>query len=334
MALDTCDVPLHERHDLVMLDLDGVVYVGPDAVPGAAHALSAVREAGTRIAYLTNNASRPAATVAEHLRSLGMPLADDGEVITSAQAVARVMAHDLPEGAEVLVVGGPGLREPLQQRGLRCVDVLGPDTRAVVQGFDPSVGWKQLAEATYAVQQGVPWYASNTDLTVPTPRGIAPGNGSLVALVRTVTGGSPVVAGKPERPLFDETLQRTSAQRPLMVGDRLDTDIEGANRAGIAALAVLTGVEDVASLAAADPAARPAFVAPGLDGLLRTHRPVAIEDDAARCGSAVARLDGDTLELAEGAVDTIDGLRAVMGLAWHLHDSGRTAWVLDERMNA
>ncbi|KQY58928.1 hypothetical protein ASD11_04715 [Aeromicrobium sp. Root495] len=334
MVLASSDVPLHSRHDLVMLDLDGVVYVGPDAVPGAAEALESVRSAGTAVAYLTNNAARPAAVVAEHLQSLGMPLREVGEVITSAQAVARLMAHDLPSDSEVLLVGGEGLRLPLEDLGLRCVTALGDDTAAVVQGFNPDLGWKDLAEATYAVARGLPWYASNTDLTVPTPRGIAPGNGSLVALVRGVTGRDPVVAGKPEKPLFEETLTRTGAERPLMVGDRLDTDIEGANRIGIPSLAVLTGVDSLATWVQAAEHLRPAFVSTDLSGLLEEHHPVEVAQTSATCGDAGARLQDGTITLTSGEPGTTSALRAVLALAWHVVDGGAEAPALDERMTS
>ena len=180
MPLLTSDVPLCEAHDLVMLDLDGVVYVGADAVPGASDALELCVSHGARIAYLTNNAARPAGEVAQHLRDLGMPVHDDGEVVTSAQAVARMIAADLPSGSRVLVVGGPGLREPLEAAGLVCVDSAEDDPAAVVQGFHRDIGWRHLAEAAYAVAAGLPYYASNLDLSIPTPRGTAPGNGTLV----------------------------------------------------------------------------------------------------------------------------------------------------------
>lgn len=325
MALSSTPGPLHERHDLVMLDLDGVVYVGPDAVPGASAALGAVDDAGTSIAYLTNNASRLATTVASHLRELSMPVPDDAAVVTSAQAVARLMAAELPAGARVLVVGGEGLRGPLQDVGLEVVDGLDDAPAAVVQGFHPDLGWSQLAEAAYAVQAGLPWYASNTDMTVPTPRGVAPGNGSLVQAVANATGARPVVAGKPERPLFDETLQRTGSTRPLMVGDRVDTDLDGATTLGIDTMAVLTGVTDLEELASLAPSRRPTYVAHDLRGLVDTHHEVTIDDTVATCGTARVELDGDAVVLASGDSQETDVVRAALALAWHTADAqGRT----------
>lgn len=323
MSLLTSDVPLCAAHDLVMLDLDGVVYVGADAVDGAAQALEASVSRGARIAYLTNNAARPAAEVAQHLRDLGMPVHDDGEVVTSAQAVARVMAADLPAGSRVLVVGGPGLREPLEAAGLVCVDSADDDPAAVVQGFHRDLGWRDLAEAAYAVGAGLPYYASNLDLSIPTPRGTAPGNGTLVRAVVHATGREPVVAGKPERPLFDETLRRTGAERPLMVGDRVDTDIDGATRIGIPALAVLTGVSDLPELASLEPDRRPGYVAADLRGLTDVHPEVVVDAERAVCAGSVAERRDDVVVLTSGEPLATASVRAVLALAWSLADAGR-----------
>lgn len=332
MPLRATSSALVGDHDLVMLDLDGVVYRGPDAVPGAAEALRRVADRDVGLAYLTNNASRPAAVVAQHLRDLSMPLSDDGDVVTSAQAVATLMAQRLDAGSCVLVVGGAGLREALEEHGLVPVAGLDDDPAAVVQGFDPGIGWEQLAEASYAVAAGLPWYASNTDMTVPTARGIAPGNGSLVRAVRTATGQEPVVAGKPERPLFDETLGRTGATTPLMVGDRLDTDISGARAAGIVSLWVATGVHTLDDVVAATPGERPDLVGPDLSALLVEHAEVTLEDDRATCGEAVAELSDGTIRLTAGEPGGLEALRAVVALGWTVVDRGGPAPAVDDTM--
>ncbi len=330
--LDVSTGSLDRHHDLVMLDLDGVVYLGPQVIDGVVEALSGARDAGSRLAYLTNNASRPAADVAQHLRELGLPSLADADVVTSAQAVARLMAADLPQGSAVLVVGGPGLRQPLEDRGLRCVPSLDDEPVAVVQGFHADVGWRDLAEASYAVAAGLPWYASNTDLTVPTARGVAPGNGALVQAVATATGRRPVVAGKPERPLFDVTLERLGADLPLMVGDRLDTDIDGAIRAGVASLVVLTGVSSLADVFAARPGHRPGFISHDLRGLGHVHEPVRVAGDSATCGGVTVEVDPDGAIQVVGQVEQHAGsgihrtrtLRAAVALAWSIRDgSGR-----------
>lgn len=323
MTLRSSSTPLIEQHDAVLLDLDGVVYVSDHAVPEAVKALNGASDAGVALAFLTNNASRTPTAVADHLRRLGLaPEVDD--VVTSAQAIARVMADELRVGAAVLVCGGEGLIEAVREAGLVPVSSLDDRPEAVVQGYFPEIGWTDLAEVGYAVQAGLPWYVSNADLTIPTSRGIAPGNGSLVQTVRTTTASGPrAIAGKPYRPLFEVTMDRIQATRPLMVGDRLDTDIAGARAAGIASLAVLTGVSDLAEIAAAGEEERPDYIAADLRGLHQTHPPVDIDEETAACGSAVARHADGRITLERPAAD-VPSLRAVIGLAWHLRDTGST----------
>ena len=331
MTLGSSDRPLSEGYDLAMLDVDGVVYVGPDAVPGAVDSLAQARKSGMRLAYITNNASRTAAEVASHLRELRIPDVTDEDVVTSAQAVAHLVADAVPPGSPVLLVGGEGLRQPLEARGLRCVTSLDDHPRAVVQGFHPEVSWTQLAEAAYAVGAGVPWFASNTDLTIPTARGVAPGNGSLVQAISNATGATPTVAGKPEAALFNETIERFGGRRPLMVGDRLDTDIDGAIGVGIDALAVLTGVNTLQDVIDAPAGHRPTYVSHDLAGLNEVHAGVVIDGNTARCGESTATVTGDVLSI-EG-LDT-SGLRAAVGLAWQLADQSGAQVQLDGTMKS
>jgi HAD superfamily hydrolase (TIGR01450 family) len=250
-----------------MLDLDGVVYRSRDAVPHAVESLLAAAAAGMRLTYVTNNASRTPEMVAAHLVELGLPATPD-EVVTAAQAVARLIAEQVPQGARVLVIGDEGLRVAVSGYGLELVSSADDDPAAVVQGYRPDTSWTDLAEAAYAIERGVPWFAANTDSTMPTARGIAPGNGALVGAVAAATGTWPTVAGKPEPALHRETMIRTGARRPLVVGDRLDTDIEGANRAGVDSLLVLTGVATLEQLRAAPDLHQPTYVARDLRGLL------------------------------------------------------------------
>ncbi|GAB7189296.1 HAD hydrolase-like protein [Kineococcus sp. NUM-3379] len=321
--------PLVAGHDVVLLDLDGVVYIGPDAVPGAAQHLQHARGTGARLVFVTNNASRPPETVAEHLRDLGVDCAAD-DVVTSAQAAAHHLRTSLPAGSPVLRIGGAGLTRALQEEGLVPVDSLEEQPVAVVQGFSPDLTWRHLAEATRAVRSGLPWVATNLDLTVPVVGGPAPGNGTLVGAVRTASGVEPHVVGKPEPALFTEAVRRCSAERPLVVGDRLDTDLEGARRAGMPGLLVLTGVSGVRELLQAHPGERPTQVARDLGGLLEEHPAVVVGWDGdrleVRCRHArVVRSGGVWDAPAPGTADGVDVLRAAAVAAWTLADAGQDA---------
>jgi glycerol 3-phosphatase-2 len=242
-------------------------------------------------------------------------------VVTAAQAVARLIAERVPAGSRVLVVGGDGLLVALRGYGLEPVFSADEDPAAVVQGYKPETSWKELAEAAYAVGRGVPWFAGNVDRTMPTARGIAPGNGALVGAVAAATGGWPTVAGKPEPALHRETMIRTGAERPLVVGDRLDTDIEGANRAEVDSLLVLTGVTDVSDLLAAKPVHRPTYLATDLRGLLAAHpAPEVSGDGTASCGGWSARAADGVLGLT-GDGERDDAVRALCVVAWAALDA-------------
>lgn len=325
---------LSEAYDTALLDLDGVVYyAGGHAIPYAVEALEAARGGGMHLAYVTNNALRTPDTVAAHLTELGVPTGP-ADVITSAQAVARLVADEVPPGSRVLLIGGEGLRVALIERGLVPVESADDDPVAVVQGYGgPETPWSRFTEASYAVGRGLPWYASNTDLTVPTARGIGPGTGAAIEVVRIATGAEPKVAGKPLPPMHRETVLRTGAEKPLVVGDRLDTDIEGAFNGGVDSLLVLTGVTDVARLLAAVPEHRPTYVAADLRGLLVPQPEVADGADGAFwCGGWTASVSGGALLLdavgdaagdadadatgAAGGLDPLDGVRALCAAAW------------------
>ena len=318
MTLRASGEPLDAVYDVALLDLDGVVYIGGAAIPGAAQALSKAGAAGKRLAYVTNNAIRTPAAVAALLTSLGVPAAAQ-DVVTSAQAAARLLAERLPAGSPVLVVGGSGLRMALRERGLRPVSTAAEKPLAVVQGFAPDVSYSMLAEGGLAVRAGALFVASNGDLTIPGRRGIAPGNGSLLQVIATATGVRPLVAGKPEPPLHHESVLRTGARHPLVVGDRLDTDIEGARRVGADSLLVFTGVTRPADVVLAPPSRRPTYLAEDLAGLLEPHpapeMSTAEEGGGYSCGGWTARRDGDRLELT-GQGERIDGLRALCAAAW------------------
>jgi glycerol-1-phosphatase len=309
-----CAAPLDAVYDVALLDLDGTVYVGGAAIPGAAEALRKAGATGMRLAYVTNNAFRTPAAIAELLVSFGVQaIADD--VVTSAQAAARMLADRLAPGAPVLVVGGSGLRMAVRQRGLRPVSTAADHPQAVVQGYSPDVNYSMLAEGGLAVAAGALFVASNGDLTLPGRRGRQPGNGSLIQVIATATGVPPLVAGKPEPPLHHESVLRTGAKHPLVVGDRLDTDIEAGYRVSADSLLVLTGVTGPAEVVLAPPPQRPVYLAEDLTGLLEPHPEITSQDGTFACEGWLARLDGDRLELTGGG-KRIDGLRVLCGAAW------------------
>ena len=313
-ALRASEAPLTAGYDLAMLDLDGVVYIGPDVVPGASEQISRAVEAGMHVAFVTNNASRPPAAVAQHLRDLGIE-ASENDVVTSAQAAATMLAADLADGSPVFVIGGEGLEVALRERGLRPVQSLDEEPVAVVSGYHPDLRWRTVIDGAILVRRGLPWVASNTDLTVPTPAGPGPGNGVLVRAVAEFAEVSPRVAGKPEPPLVEETVRRVGGERPLMVGDRLDTDIEGAVRAGCDSLLVMTGVTGREELVRARPGQRPTYLSAGLDGLHRPHPAPVQEGEDWTCGGWTVRVEGGAL-VAGGAGDADDWWRAVAAAAW------------------
>ncbi|MFF4242775.1 HAD-IIA family hydrolase [Actinomadura geliboluensis] len=309
------DRPLSEAYDVALLDLDGVVYVGRRPVPAAAESLAKARAAGQRLAFVTNNASRTPSAVAALLTEVGVP-AEPADVVTSAQAAARLLAERLPAGSEVLVVGGMGLRHALYAQGLRPVSTAAGRPAAVVQGYHPDLSYGTLAEGARAVSMGALFVGSNGDLTIPGGDGPPqPGNGALLRVITAATGVEPVVSGKPERPLHQESILRTGARRPLVVGDRLDTDIEGAWNGGADSLLVFTGVTDPLRALTAPPHRRPSFLAADLAGLLVPHPEPVRADGAHRCRDWAARRDGDAFTVT-GSGDPWDGLRALASAAW------------------
>ena len=313
---------LQERFDALLFDLDGVVYVGPTAVLGAAQAIREARAAGVSCGYITNNASRSPEDVARHLVELDVP-ATVGEVITSPQAAVSLLPQFVPAGAPVLVIGGAGIDAALVAGGYRPVRTLAEGPAAVVQGFAPDLSWRDLATATFAVRSGLPWIATNPDLTFPTPDGVAPGNGALVKVVAETAGRAPdAVAGKPEPPLLHEAVRRLSARRPLMIGDRLDTDIAAGSRIGIPTLLVFTGVTDVAQMLVAVPEERPTYLGPDLSVLGQPYPEIVAEGDGFRCGDVLARAGDGRLTLT-GSGSTWDGVRAGAAAAWRAIDQGR-----------
>ena len=328
--------PIIAQHDVAFFDLDGVIYLGPIAVPGAVQGIADVRAAGARVMYVTNNAARSARVVAEHLDSLGFVAGPD-DLITSAQVAAGVLAETLTPGSLLLVAGTQNLVELIAESGFRTTDSADDAPDAVVQGYSPDIPWQLLDEAAIAVQRGATWYATNDDATRPTDRGLVAGLGAQVAVVgMVVRPKKPIVFGKPHAPMLDFAIEHTGAERPIFVGDRIDTDIMGANRAGMKSMLVFTGAHGKRDLLAAGPGDRPNYIGADLRALLEPARTATQEGHSWRCGAARAqlhdgriRLEGD---LATGA-GQFDALWALANLVWATDADPADALALLDRLH-
>ncbi|OYO05645.1 HAD-IIA family hydrolase [Enemella evansiae] len=305
---------LVDGHDAALFDLDGVVYLGPQPIPGAAEGIAALRERGVQIGYVTNNAARTPAAVAAHLRELGVP-AETGDVVTSSQAGARMLADRLPAGSPVLVVGTDALRDEVLAVGMTPVTSAADRPAAVIQGYHPELPWQLIDEAGFAIQAGALWVATNTDSNRPTDRGLVAGAGAQIGALRQAVTVDPEVAGKPHPPLLTETVRRLGATDPIFVGDRLDTDIDGAAAVGMTSLLVFTGAHGKTDVVAAT--TRPDHLGLGVGALLEPAARLETGEGYARCGAHTARRTGDTLEL-EGPLQSpqqqLDALRALLGV--------------------
>lgn len=314
--------------DAVLADLDGVVYEGPHPLPYAVDSLTRVAAEGLRTGYITNNASRTDAQVAEHLTSFGLTVAPQ-DVVTSPQAAMRVMATLIEPGSTVLVVGGVGLVTEVEKAGYTVTRAASDKPAAVVQGFAPEVGWTQLSQASFALHDpAVHWVATNTDWTIPVAEGIAPGNGTLVSAVHTAVGRLPVVAGKPEVTIFELAKERFGAADAAFIGDRLDTDTMGAKRAGLRAIHVLTGIDRAKQLLAAPVGSRPDLI---LDDLRQLFEPYPVAQTSkdgfeTSVGSAVVRMKGPVVRIVKAGDRKVDLVRAGSAAIWN---SGLSIHALD-----
>ncbi|MDV6013440.1 HAD-IIA family hydrolase [Haloechinothrix sp. LS1_15] len=327
-------------HDAVLLDLDGTIHHGNHPVPGVGEVLTTVREQGVAVRFVTNNAATGPAGVAERLTALGVP-ADSHEVTTSAQAAAMLLAERLPAVSTVLVVGSDDLRAEVAACGMRLAQRPGTagagagttgtvesgqqaevtkTVDAVVQGHSPDTAWRDLAEACLAIRAGALWVACNTDPTLPTERGQLPGNGAMVAALRTATGCDPHVAGKPAPLLFRRSAADAAARYPLVVGDRMDTDIAGAHAAGLPGLLVLSGVTTAADVLRAPPENRPTYLASDITALQRPPEELTVGPRAewdVEVGSDALLVTGrDRAACGTGSADPLDLLRALCRPAW------------------
>ncbi len=310
--------PLAGR-DAVLADLDGVVYAGPHALPHAVDSLNRVAQT-MRLGYITNNASRTDASVAEHLTGLGLTVAAD-EVVTSPQAAMRLLTTMVEPPATILIVGGDGLVVEAEKAGYTVTRSAEDSPAAVVQGFSPDVAWTDLAEAAFALkvpedEGGIPWISTNTDWTIPRERGVAPGNGTLVSAVHTAIGRLSTVAGKPETPIFEEAIARFAAQHPLFLGDRLDTDIMGAVRAGIDSALVLTGIDRPKHVLAAPQGSRPDYILADLRDLHQPYPETIEKDGVFTVNEAAVRIVNGDVQILSAGDAQIDLLRAGAAAIW------------------
>jgi HAD superfamily hydrolase (TIGR01457 family) len=256
-----------ERYGCILFDLDGVLYRGENAVPQAPPTMAELRRRGVRPVFLTNNSSRTPRQVADKLRAIGIE-ADPGEVVTSALATAELLAER--GGGRAFVIGQDGVREALTDAAIRVLEGEPEEADLVVVGFDGGATYASLKRASLLVQRGARLVATNADASYPAADGLWPGAGALLSVITTTTGAEPEIVGKPFRPLFEAGRRRGGGGRPLVVGDRLDTDIEGAARLGWDTMLVLTGVsgrEDVERTGI-----RPTVIAEDVSALLEAPR--------------------------------------------------------------
>jgi HAD superfamily hydrolase (TIGR01457 family) len=254
---------LADAYDCILFDLDGVLYRGDRPTPHAGEAVSALRAVGRRIAFVTNNSSLTPEEVRGKLGTMGIE-ASVSEVVTSAVATADLLVSRAALSA--FVVGEEGIRRALADEGIAVLDGEPESVEYVVVGWDRSANYAKLRTACLLVERGAGLVATNADPSYPAPDGLWPGAGALLAVITTTTGAVPEIVGKPHAPLFLSALRRVGGERPLVVGDRIDTDVAGARALGWDSLLVLTGVSTEADVERA--AVRPTHVAPDLSVLI------------------------------------------------------------------
>lgn len=316
---------LIDGYDALFADLDGVVYEGGKAIDHAVETLSELKSSGLPLAYVTNNSSRKPQTIADQISAYGIQVSPD-EVVSSGQTGVELLSTLIPAGSKVLVVGGEGLRTYTEEAGFVLVEDSTGKPAAVIQGFSPDVGWKHLSEAAFAIQNGAKWVATNSDWTIPQERGIAPGNGTLVSAVHTAVGQLPLVAGKPEVAIFETAKKRVGSKRPLFVGDRIDTDILGANRAGIDSVLVLTGISKPKELLATKDDSHPTFIIEDLRELLVPYQEPKATKFGYRLRDAEVELLGNKVRVISGEPKSLDVLRCACAVIW---GSGKAIHALD-----
>lgn len=321
--------PLVETADVLLIDLDGVCYAGTRDIPNAASGLAAARETGIKFQFVTNNASRNPQQVAEKLQGHQIAAAPE-EIMTAAMDAVEILTQKIEPASKVLVVGTQALRDTVAQAGFEVVSKASEQPAAVIQGYGAEVGWVELSEAAYAINAGALFMATNLDATLPTEKGFALGNGSLVAAVEHATGQKPFAGGKPFAGIYRKAASHAGASKPLVVGDRLDTDIAGAVAADMLSFHVLTGVSDAKAVALAYPDRRPSYLGLDLTDLTRAHPgPVHQPTGAWTSGESAAFMvaeDGRVMREDEpvdnGAVLSLEDYRALVAAVWDARDQG------------
>lgn len=303
-------------YDSLLLDLDGTVYEGGQAIE---HAVDAINSAGLPAIYVTNNASRAPEMVAGQLRDIGLKSATAEHVMTSAQAAIIMASQKIPAGSKVYVLGTDSFRDLARAAGFEVVASADDKPSVVLHGHNPDTGWAQLSEAALSIHNGALYFASNLDTTLPMERGLHVGNGSMVAAVVSATGVTPEAAGKPGPAMFHTAAETLGSTKPLVVGDRLNTDIAGGNAAGMDTFQVLTGVSGHYALLTAVPAERPTFVADSLADLSGDADQLRPGDQ----GGFTADVDGEEVVLDGGTPDSTatQALRTVLAAAWAVEES-------------
>jgi len=265
-------------HDLrlVIFDLDGVVYRGPEGIPGAATLVNAVRRSGYAVRFATNNSMATRGTYVARLAGHGIPTTAEEIVTSTSAAVEHLRAH-MPEVRTVLAVGEDGLQDELRAGGYDVTasqdaapgswagEPLANRYDAVVAGLDQHVDYRRIGVAAVAIRAGARFVATNADVRYPVPEGFVPGAGAVVAAIATAAGAEPLIIGKPQPAMFESILEAAGVPAPhaVVVGDNPDSDVVAAHRAGIASILVLTGVSDRRTAASLEGERRPHRTAAG-----------------------------------------------------------------------
>lgn len=327
-VLRGADKPLNEIYKNLLVDLDGVTYLGDKPIENAAESLKEAANAGGSICYVTNNAARPPQHVVDKLASVGISATVE-QVYTAALDGVETLVDKLPPGAKVLAIGGEGVFAALRDAGFEIVESAEDKPAAVLQGLGFEVSWKELSEAAYAVNDGALFVGTNGDASLPTSRGFAVGNGSLIAAVENATGKRALLCGKPFPEIYLRARKRLGEGLCLAIGDRLDTDVVGAKEAKIPSLLVLTGVTKPRDVVLAPPTQRPEFVGLDLSDLLRdSERPRLGEYGWWTCEGRHARIRHGRIEIrgleeiSDGTEISLAEFKALCAAAWYVREQG------------